>query len=128
MEIDFQFKDFANTKTLETYVLKRFQTLKRRIDTRFHNASVLLRGMVVARNGDGQAESFMAELSVKVPRSRTPYIVKKTENDFRSAVSEAVHAMEALLRRDSEKRERSRKTVGKSLKLVSKVKHGQAKL
>ncbi|MCB0351413.1 MAG: HPF/RaiA family ribosome-associated protein [Bdellovibrionales bacterium] len=128
MEIEFQFNGFKNTKTLETYVVKRFQTLKRRIDTRFHDSNVLLRGSIVAKNSEGHAESFLAELSVKVPRSRTPYMVKKTETDFRTAVSEAVHAMETLLRRDSEKRERSRKTVGKSMKLVSKVKHGQAKL
>lgn len=128
MEIDFQFPDFKSTKTIETYVVKRFQTLKRRIDTRFHTSQVILRGTVVARNNEGHAEKFMAELSVKVPRSKAPYIVKKTESDFRTAVSEAVLAMEALLRRDSEKRERSRKTVGRSMKLVSKVKHGQADL
>lgn len=128
MQIKYQFKDFESTPAIREFVEKRFHTLKRRIDARFHDSNVFLRGEVVARNLEGKAKSFLAEIMVKVPRSKAPYIVKKTKSNFRVALSEAVHAMETLLRRDSEKIERSRKTVSKSLRLVRKVKRGQARL
>lgn len=128
MQIDYQFTDFESTPAIYEFMEKRFQTIKKRIDARFHHSKVFLRGSVLARTPQGKAKKFLAELSVKVPRSKAPYIVKKSKDDFHAALSEAVQAMEKLLRRDSEKMERSRKTVGKSLKSVRKVKRGQATL
>lgn len=128
MDIQFQLTDFSSTNALQDYVVKRFHAIKRRVDARFHDSNVLLRGQITAKTDEGHAKEFQAELILKVPRSRTPYIVKKVNVDFRTAVSDAIHALETLLRRDSEKRERSRKTVGKSLKLVRKVKRNQASL
>lgn len=59
---------------------------------------------------------------VKVPKSKKPFVTKKKSVDFRTALSDAADAMENILRRDSEKAERSRKTIGKSLYPVRKVK------
>ena len=118
MDLDFKFKGFTTTGSIETYIEKRFHTLQRRLDERYNNAKVTLRGSVYARTPQGQAKSFTAELIVKVPRNKSPFVVKKTDKNFRSACSEAVAAMEKVLRRDSEKTERSRRTLGRTLRSV----------
>ncbi len=122
MQLFIQFPDFSNTAAISTYIEKRLRTLHRRLDARYKSPILTLRGAVLDRHSDGSPRRFRAEISVKIPRSKSPLFVKKVNTDFRSALSDAADAMETLLRRDSEKRERSRKTLGKSLSPVSKVK------
>lgn len=122
MQLFIQFPDFSNTAAIDKYIEKRLRTLQKRLDARYDNPVLTLRGAVLNRKPDGKPKTFEAELLVKVPKSKAPFIAKKKNTDFRSALSDAADAMEAMLRRDSEKLERSRKTVGKSLYPVRKVK------
>jgi len=69
-----------------------------------------LRGAVLGRKTDGKPKSFEAELMVKLPKSRKPFVVKKKHADFRTAISDAADAMENIMRRDSEKSESMRKS------------------
>lgn len=122
MQLFIQFPDFSNTASIDNYIERRLKTLQRRLDARFESPTITLRGSVLGRKSDGKPKSFEAELLVKVPKSKTPFVAKKRSSDFRSALSDAADAMETILRRDSEKSERSRKTLGKSLYPVRKVK------
>lgn len=126
MQLFIQFPDFSNTSALDSYIEKRLKTLHKRLDARFQNPKISLRGAVTGRASDGRPKEFMAELMVKLPKSKKPFITKKKSIDFRTALTEAADAMEAIIRRDSEKAERSRKTVGKSLFPVRKVKRQAA--
>lgn len=109
MELFIQFPDFSNTAAIDKYVEKRLKTIHRMLDARFENSVITLRGAVLNRRADGTPKNFEAELLVKVPKSKTPFVVKKKNLDFRAALSDAADAMETILRRDSEKAERARK-------------------
>lgn len=122
MHLFIQFPDFSNTAAIDKYVEKRLRTLQKRLDARYKDHKISLKGAVLGRSPDGRPKEFMAEILVKLPKSKKPFITKKRAGDFRSAVSEAVDAMETILRRDSEKSERGRKTLGKSLYPVRRVK------
>lgn len=126
MQLLIQFPDFSDTAAIHEYIQKRLRTLHRRLDVRYQNPILTLRGRVLDRRADGTPRTFRAEISIKIPRSKTPLFAQKVGTDFRTALSDAVAAMEKILRRDSEKRERSRKTIGKSLYPVSRVKKSGA--
>lgn len=126
MQLFIQFPDFSNTSALDSYIEKRLKTLHKRLDARFKDPKVSLRGAVLGRAADGRPKEFMAELIVKLPKSKKPFVAKKKGPDFRTALSEAADAMEKIIRRDSEKSERSRKTLGKSLYSVRKIKRQAA--
>lgn len=120
--IEFKYKGFHGTDAIQVYIEKRLHTLHRRLDERFHDAKVTIRGEVLSRNQEGHAKMFSAELIVKVPRTKNPFVVKKKDLDFRSACSEAVEAMEKVLRRDNAKRERNRKSLGHTHKSIRDLK------
>lgn len=122
MQLFIQFPDFSNTTAIDRYIERRLKTLQRRLDARYENSTITLRGSVLGRKSDGKPKSFEAELLIKVSKARKPFVAKKKNSDFRAALSDAADAMETILRRDSEKSERSRKTLGKSLYPVRKVK------
>lgn len=122
MQLFIQFPDFSNTAAIDKYIEKRLRSIYRRLDGVYENPVITLRGSVLNRRPDGAPKNFEAELLVKVPKSRSRFVVKKKNKDFRSALSDAADAMETVLRRDSEKSERTRKTLGKSLYPVRKVK------
>lgn len=122
MHLFIQFPDFSNTAAIDKYIEKRLRTLQKRLDARYRNPTITLRGAVMGRRPDGKPKAYIAEILVKVPKSKTPFVAKKKNSDFRSALSEAADAMEAILRRDSEKTERSRKTLSKSLYPVREIK------
>ena len=122
MQLFIQFPDFSNTTAIDKYIEKRLKTLERRLDGRYENPVITLRGAVLNRRPDGKPKSFEVEILVKVPKSKAVFVVKKRGFDFRTALGDAADAMETILRRDSEKAERSRKTLGKSLYPVRKIK------
>lgn len=122
MQLFIQFPDFSNTSALDKYMEKHLRSLQTRLEARYNNPVITLRGAVMGRTPDRKPKKFQAEILVKVPRSKAPFVVKKTAEDFRSALALAVDAMETMIRRESEKAERSRKTVGKSLYPVRRIK------
>lgn len=66
------------------------------------------------RKSDCTPKHFEAEIMVKLPKSRLPFVVKKKNKDFRTVLSDAADTMETALERDHEKSERSRKVIGQS--------------
>lgn len=110
MQLVIHFPDFSNTAAIGKYIEGRLKTLQKRLDARYENPTITLRGAVLGRKGDGQPKSFEAELMVKLPKSRKPFVVKKKHADFRTALSDAADAMENIMRRDSEKTGSKRKT------------------
>lgn len=104
------FPDFSNTAALGKYIEGRLKTLQRRLDARYENPTITLRAAVLNRKADGLPKSFEAEILVKLPKSKKPFVAKKKHADFRTALSNAADAMENILRRDSEKTEAKRKT------------------
>lgn len=126
MHLFIQFPDFSNTAAIDKLIEKRLRSLHTRLEARYENAVITLRGSVVNRKPDGQPKAFEAELRVKIPSSKAPFITKKKNADFRTALNSAAEAMEAMVRRESEKAKRGRKTLGKSLYPVRKIKQDAA--
>lgn len=122
MQLFIQFPDFSNTAAIDKYIEKRLKSIHRRLDARYKNPVITLRGAVLNRRPDGTPKNFEAELLVKLPKSKSPLVVKKKNRDFRAALSDAADALETILQRDSEKAERTRKTLGKSLYPIREVK------
>lgn len=122
MELFVRFPDFSKTSALDKFIEKRLQSLHRRLDRRFEGSEIILRGAVLNRTVDGTPKDFEAELMVKLPKSKSPFVVKKKNKNFRSALSDAVDAMETILERDHDKSGRARKNLGHSRYPVRKVK------
>lgn len=111
MHLFVQFPHFSNTAAIDRYIEGRLKALHRRLDSK--DASVVtLRGMVVGRKTDGSPKKFQAELLVKIPRKKA-FVVKKQNSDFRAALSDAADAMETVLRKETETKDRRRKGASK---------------
>lgn len=124
MHLYIQFPDFSNTMAIDQYIEDRLKGIQQYLDVRHHDAKITLRGIVLGRKAkDGEAKMFEAEILVKIPRSKKPFVVKKKGTDFRTAISDAADAMETLLHKDAEIKEHGRKTVGKTHRTVRQVKH-----
>lgn len=122
MQLFVRFPDFSNTAALDKYIEKRLKSLHRRLDRRFESSEITLRGAVLNRKLDGTPKNFEAEIMVKLPKSKSPFVVKEKSKDFRTALSDAADTMEAVLERDHEKSERGRKLLGHSHYPVRKAK------
>lgn len=123
MHLYIQFPDFSNTMAIDQYIEDRLKGIQHYLDARHKDAKISLHGKVLGRKStDGEAKMFEAEILVKIPRSKTPFVVKKKGSDFRTAISDAADAMEILLHKDSSKLEHSRKTIGKSHQTVRQAK------
>lgn len=121
MQLLIQFPDFSNTTAISKYIEKRLKSIHRRLDARYENPVITLRGAVLNRRPDGTPKNFEAELLVKLPKLKSSLVVKKKNKDFRAALSDAADAMEKILRRDNKKAERGRVMIGKSHKKVREM-------
>ncbi|MGE3681120.1 MAG: HPF/RaiA family ribosome-associated protein [Bdellovibrionales bacterium] len=120
MQIETGYMHIELSPTLSDFVEKRLQTLVRRYRDWGDGLIIRLHVDLVNRKASGAPRLFEVMAEVIRPKSK-PLVVRKRNKDLRQAVTAGVESLEKLVRRESEKRERSRKTVGRSLKSVQQA-------
>lgn len=105
------------SESLDAFAQEHSRTLLKRLDA--HNGKYKFKMTMKpgARRKDGQVKNFEV-VGVIAIRGSGELRANKTDADPKKAVLSVVTALEKQIRRWTEKRERSRSTVGKSLKPV----------
>lgn len=106
------------SEALDAYVRKHCNGLLRRISV--HPSKYKLKFCIrpEARKIDHSISSFSVEGAIVIT-GRTELRAKAKAKDVKVAIDKVIKNLEVKVRRDTEKRERSRKTIGKSLKPVT---------
>jgi ribosome-associated translation inhibitor RaiA len=107
----------SRSEALDDYVRKQSNGLLQRISVRPNKYKLKFRVSPEARKSDGSIYSFSVEGVVTIT-GRKELRAKAKDADAKKAIDKVIKALEGKVRRETEKTERSRKTVGKSLKPV----------
>lgn len=122
MKLEIKFPHLDKPVAMEQLVEKKFHAIARRLDARFSINNVNVIADVTQRKPDGRPAKFSVMIMVNSAKPRKRVVAKKSASDFKKALNESLSAVEKILRRESELVERSRKTLGHSLKRVRDLK------
>lgn len=107
---------------LNTYIQKQCAGLMTRLKAHPNKYKLALTVRPEAKNKEGKTKLFNVKGVIKVARSADLRASRKDANP-KAAIDDVVRALETQIRRITEKKERSRKTVGKSLKPIKEYKY-----
>ena len=105
------------SEALDAFVQKQCSSLARRVGSHPNKYKISLSVKANARNPDGIVISYEVIGIVKVAR-QSHLSVKKKGKDVKKTISDVIDALSKQLRRKTEKKERSRRTLGQTLKPV----------
>ena len=106
---------------LDQFVQNKLNTLTKRLHAHPRRYKFSLKLEVTSRKPTGVANNFRVTGAVKVLNGKNLLVIRKGV-DAKKLISQVIENLEKQVRRDSEKRERSRKTFGKSLRKVRSMK------
>lgn len=116
-----KFIDSPTSKAFDAYVQKHTSTLARRISKSHGRYKVSFSLRPVARKSDGSVKFFKFVGKISIRGGGQIRAEEKAPNPKDAALN-VIRSLEKQLRRLTEKAERSRKTVGKSLKPIRELK------
>ncbi len=116
-----KFVNMDNSKALDQFVQKQCAALAKRMESRPNKYKISLTVEASSRTPEGVANMYKATGVIKVSR-QADIRASKSNRDVKQALIDVVAALEKQIRRQTEKQERSRKTLGKSLKPVRHMK------
>jgi ribosome-associated translation inhibitor RaiA len=124
MKTQISLTGMPSSPALKEYTSKHLNSLKRRLSNgrkAYEDARLQVRIRATAHKPTGLAKAFEAEILISIPH-RSWIVIRKKSPDVHIAVSSAIEAAETAMRRDTEKREQGRRTVGRSHRSVRKLK------
>lgn len=116
-----KFENLDASSSLQAFGQKQATSLLKRIDAHDGRYRFKMTIRPNTRNPDGSVKLFEVVGTIKI-RGRSELRVAKRNANPKVAVKEAVLTLEKQIRRYTEKSERSRSTVGKSLRSVREFK------
>lgn len=116
-----KFVNLNSSKALDSFVRKHASSLMRRVDSSNGRYRLSMAVRPISRSQDQTVKSFEVTGVFSIRGSKDLRANKK-HADVKSAVVAVVEALEKQIRRTTEKKERSRKTLGTSLKTMREVK------
>ncbi len=116
-----KFINLDGSSSLEAFGQKQAKSLMKRIDARHEQYRFKMSIKPHARKPDGSVKLYEVVGTVKI-KGRGELRAAKRNRDAKLAVHAVVSVLEKQLRRHSEKSERSRSTIGKSLRSVREFK------
>lgn len=117
-EIDrLRFIGIPTSKALDVYVRRHCQSLLKRISARPDRYHLKFRVQPIAKNFEGAISYFQVDGGLVITGRKTLRASAEGDN-IKQAVDKVIEALEKQLRRETEKRERSRKTMGRTMELV----------
>ncbi len=122
-QLTIRFVNFERSTALETYTRKHIEGLMRRLDRRNGQAkSIDVQFKLDAKAPLGSLKNSEVMVSYKYPGLKKVIHVKKNGIDLRAVLLDAIDATEKVIRRDTEKVESGRRTLGKSKRTVRDMK------
>lgn len=112
-----KFVGLPNSKALDKYVRSHCNGLLKRIAAHPQKYQIKFSIKPEAKNQEAQVSSFKVDGSVTIVGRKSLRASAKGP-DVKKMVDQVIEALETKIRRETEKRERSRKTVGQSLQPV----------
>ncbi len=102
---------------LDSFVRKQCSSLAQRLESHPNKYKISLSIKANSKNTEGRVTTYEVIGAIKIARQGQLRVSKKG-HDPKKLVSSVVDALNKQLRRQTEKQERSRKTLGRSLKPV----------
>lgn len=119
MKLQIKFINFDKSPALETFVKSHLGALKRRLKTKKVDlAKIKVSLRLDAKAPMGQLKNSQATIQARVPGIPKSFVASQKDANLRVAVKEASVAITKMVRRETEKKERSRKTMGKTMRRV----------
>lgn len=114
-------RSLITSQSLDAFIQKKCTSLSKRLKAHpnKYRISVLVEGE--SKKPSGLVNSFKVTGLIKIAR-QGDLRVRKTGSDVKKTVAAVIEALETQIRRTTEKKERSRKTLGHSLKPVRSLK------
>lgn len=119
-----KFVNIDKSAAFKQAIEKRLRSLKRRFLSVRKSISLDLLLRERARNPNGTLKRVEAEVQVRMP-GKSAQLVKKQGADIRRVATDALKAVEKLIRRESKKDVAGRRTLGKTKKKVRKLKRSR---
>jgi ribosome-associated translation inhibitor RaiA len=107
---------------LNKYIQTQCSGLMNRLKAHPNKYKLALTVRPEAKNKEGKVKSFTVKGVIKIARASDIRAAKKDANP-KVAVDDVIKALEKQIRRSTEKKERSRKTLGKTLKPIKEYKY-----
>lgn len=105
----YEYVNLDRSEELETLVEKKLSSLERRVESRGdREVEVQVRFVVDARSAEGVVLDSHVVMDVKVPGIRHLLVVKKEDQDLRTAAHKAAETLIKEIRRATEKHEHLR--------------------
>ncbi len=118
-ELKIKFVNFHRSPALEAYTEKHIGSLMRRIDRRPGERKYIeVSFKLDARAPLGSVKNSEVVVEYRYPGIKKNLRVKKNGTDLRRVLIEAIEATEKVIRRESEKSEAGRRTLGHSKRQV----------
>jgi ribosome-associated translation inhibitor RaiA len=121
IETQIRYVNVEPSAALDRFIQNHMQTLLERVSVHPKKYSLSMTIKANAKNAQGKIKSFEVDGTFKIARRANLRAAEKMGNVQKAVVS-VIKSLEKQIRRLSEKKERSRKTIGKSLKSVRNFK------
>jgi ribosome-associated translation inhibitor RaiA len=109
--------DIDSSISFDLFTKKQSQTIINRLDKNGERYKLLLGMKAISKDSQGKIKMFEVKGSIQI-RGRGLLMATNKNTNPKKAVSTVIDSLEKQIRRWSEKTERSRKTIGKSLQSV----------
>lgn len=122
-QLTIRFVNFERSTALEAYTRKHIEGLMRRLDRRAGAAkSIDVQFKLDAKAPLGSLKNSEVFISYRYPGLKSVIRVKKNGVDLRQVLIEAIDSTEKVVRRNTEKSEAGRRTLGKTKRTVRALK------
>jgi hypothetical protein len=126
-QLKIRFVNFQKSDALEVYTKKHIENLMRRLDRRpGASKSIEVQFRLDAKAPLGSIKNSEVMISYRYPGIKNIFHIKKNGTDLRKVLVEAILATEKTIRRESEKAEGGRRTLGKSKRTIRELRRAQA--
>lgn len=112
-----KFVGIPTSKALDTYVRRQCHALLKRVSARPNKYRLKFRIQPVAKNFEGTISHFQVD-GVMTITGRKSLRASGQDTNIKRVVDHVIESLEKQVRRETEKRERSRKTLGRSMQLI----------
>jgi hypothetical protein len=96
-------KDFKRSENLETYLKNKIEDCVSHFFPRHQNASLSVKAQEESHRTETRRPSFLCEVRLKLPQSKTFFHVKRTGANFHECVEQVAGALREIMRRKHKK-------------------------
>lgn len=123
-DVKIRFVNMDKSEALEQYTREHIQSLTHRLDGRHGtHKSIEVRFCLDAKDSRGHIRDTEAMISYHYPGIAETFHVRKHDPDPHRALIEAIHALEVVVQKATDKMRNGRHNIGKSKRSVDELKN-----